>query len=341
LAEVAHRLGADLHGNPSIIVSGVADLSRAKRDEIAVLTDPGRLEEARSSAAAALLVQRRWPELERPQLLCPDGREGLGRLLGLFRAPEPPRRGISAQAAVDPLARIDPTAYVGPFVFIGAGAEVGPGCQIEPSSYVGAGARLGRDCRVGPGAVVGRDCELAAEVVLGPGAVVGHDGFGYYQDRAGWQPVPSAGNVALGRAVTVGANSCVDRGTLASTAVGEGTKIDNLVQVGHNVRIGERALLCAQVGLAGSARIDDDAVLAGQAGVADHRRVGAGARVGAGSGVARDVAPGATVSGYPAIAHPLWLRASTLFARLGQMARQLRELARRVDRLTERVERRE
>jgi UDP-3-O-[3-hydroxymyristoyl] glucosamine N-acyltransferase len=172
--------------------------------------------------------------------------------------------------------------------------------------------------------------ELGGDVVIGPGAVVGFRGFGFYRDRAGWQPIPSPGGVLVGDRAEVGANACIDAGTLGATKVGAGVKIDNLVQVGHNAEIGERSLLCAQVGLAGSVKLGKDCVLGGQVGVADHKRLGDGCRVGAASGVARDVSPGAEVSGYPAIAHRRWLRSSVIFARLGELARRVEQLSDKV-----------
>lgn len=341
LGELAARLEARLCGDPGRAIAGLKELVEAGPHHLAPLFDPSRLEEARRSPAALLiahspLAQR--PELDdRDLLICADGAEALARALALFDpGPPPPPPGVDPRAAVDPTAELHASASVGPFAVVERGAHVGPGARLDPFCYVGRGAEVGPGCHLYPGAVLLERCTLGWGAVLGPGAVVGYRGFGFFRDRSGaWQPIPARGGVALGPEVELGANACADAGTLAPTRLERGVKVDNLVQVGHNGHLGQNALLCAQVGLAGSVRLGAGAVLAGQVGVADHREVGAGARLGAQSGVARDVPPGAEMSGSPAMEHRGWLRSSVLFARLGQMARELARLRRQVDRLLE------
>jgi UDP-3-O-[3-hydroxymyristoyl] glucosamine N-acyltransferase len=209
---------------------------------------------------------------------------------------------------------------------------------VLPFSFIAEGVPVGRDCLIGPGATLLDGSQLDDRVRVAPGAVVGGEGFGFWRDDQGrWQRLLSAGAARLGADVELGAGSCVDRGTLAATEVGRGSKVDNLVQVGHNVSVGEDALLCAQVGLAGSVRVEDGCVLGGQVGVADHRRVGAGAQLAAQAGVASDVPPGARVGGTPAIDERRWLRASVLFSRLAELNKEVRELRREVERLKKEV----
>jgi UDP-3-O-[3-hydroxymyristoyl] glucosamine N-acyltransferase len=339
LGELAARLGVELVGDGALSIDGVADLAEARPGQIAPATDPARLEEACTTAASALIVSRPLEHARAAQLVCADPRRALGLLLELFAEPpglDDQERGVDPRAAVHAAAGVAPTAWVGPFTYVGPGAQVGEGSRVEPFTYVGRGARVGRRCTLGPGATLAAGCTLADDATLAPGAVVGGDGFGFWRDGAGWHRVPSAAAVSVGAGSTVGANSCVDRGTLCDTRVGRGVQIDNLVQVGHNVRVEDGALLCAQVGLAGGAIVEADAVLAGQVGVADHRRVGRGARVGAQSGIVQEVPPGAEVSGTPALPHRLWLRSSVLFSRLADLARQVRALGREVSRLAAR-----
>jgi UDP-3-O-[3-hydroxymyristoyl] glucosamine N-acyltransferase len=340
LKELAGLLRAALHaehGDPACLVRGVAQPADAGPGEVALLTDPDRLEEGRTCRASALVVRRRLPHISTPQLVCDDPSRALGTLLSLFGPVEQRQQGIDPRAAVESSAKVHPTAWVGPFCYVGPNTTVGPATSIEPFCYLGASVQVGARCQLGPGATVGQGCSLGDEVVIGPGAVLGYRGFGFWREGSGWQPIPSGSNVVVGHGVEIGANTCVDRGTLGPTRVERGAKLDNLVQVGHNVSIGKRAMICAQVGLAGSAEVGADAVLAGQVGVADHRRVGRGAKVGAHSGVAHDVPDGDSASGYPAFEHRRWLRASALFKGLAELTQRVRELGRSVGALRQEV----
>lgn len=329
LGELAARLEAELHGDPSILISDVASPENAQSGQVALLTDPHRRSAGRSSRASAFVVRDLQPELEAPQVVCQDPARALGQLLELFQPSPPIRRGVDPRAAVDDTALVDQTAWVGPFCYVGPEVTIGAETTIEPLTYIGPRCQVGQGCRIGPGTTL-MECTLGDDVVIGPGAVVGFRGFGFWREDAGWHPIPSASSVVIEDGVEIGANTCIDRGTLSETRVGQGTKLDNLVQVGHNVTLGRRAILCAQVGLAGSVHVDDDCVLAGQVGVADQRQIGRGARIGAHSGVARDVPEGAVLSGYPAFDHRQWLRSSVLFTRLADLARQVRQLSERV-----------
>ena len=327
LGEIASRLDAELHGDPRLMIHGVAEPRAAAAGHVVVFADRAALDRCPDCEASAAVVRSLTEALTCPQLVCDDPKRALGLLLQMFRptaAPAP--GGVDPRAAVDPTAQIDPAAWIGPFTYVGPGAAIGPGSRVEPFCYVGRDARIGRGCVLGPGVTLLDSCEVGDDVVLGPGAVVGHAGFGYWQDDSGWHLVPSTGTVTIGDGAEIGANTCVDRGTLGATAVGRGVKMDNLVQVGHNSVIHQRALLCGQVGLAGSVQLDAGAVLAGQVGVADHRTVGEGARVGAGSGVAHDVPAGQDMSGYPAMDHGVWLRSSAVFPRLGELMQRIRRL---------------
>ncbi|MCA9665406.1 MAG: UDP-3-O-(3-hydroxymyristoyl)glucosamine N-acyltransferase [Myxococcales bacterium] len=321
LRELAQLTGGTIVGDGDTPVSGVAELSLAGRGHIAPLLDRSRFAEARASQASAFLVARALDaddDEARPQLVCEHSARALAQLIACFGAAREGRAGVDARALVEPGAHIDADAWVGPLAYVGANAVVAARARIEPFAYVGEGAHVGAGTVVAPHAVVLAGAYVGDDVHLGPGAVIGHDGFGYYRDEdgAGWRLVPSAGSVRIEDGVDIGANSCVDRGTLGDTRVGAGSKIDNLVQVAHNVTLGARAMIAGQAGVAGSARLGADVMLAGQAGVSDHRRLGDGVRVGAGSKVLRDVPAGETVSGYPAMPHASWLRVSAWLGRL-------------------------
>lgn len=214
----------------------------------------------------------------------------LAKLIELFFPAPPPQGGIHPSAVVDSGCDIDITV------------AVGPNSVIESNVVIGEGSVIG------PGAVICANSTLGKYVVVGPGAVIGHEGFGFVPMGTEILKIPQVGRVEIGDFVEIGANSCVDRGTIGKTVIGEGSKLDNMVQVGHNAVIGKNVIIAAQTGLAGSTTIEDGAMLGGQVGVADHLRIGAGAKVGGKSGVTKDVGVNKTVSGYPAMSRWQWLR---------------------------------
>ena len=319
LGPLCRDLGLELRGDPGLEVQGITEPAAAGPRDIAALTDPRRLPEAETSQAGALLLREPLAHDPRPQILCEDPSAALGKLLAALMPEEAaPGQGVDAKAVVDPSARVDDGAWVGPLAVVGPQARVGAGSWIYPFCYVGRGARVGENCRLGPGAVLMDGCALDDGVHLAPGAVVGGEGFGFWGGASGWRRIPSQGAVTVGQGSHIGANSCVDAGTLGDTRLGSGVMLDNLVQVGHNCQLHDGALLCGQTGLAGSVTVGEGAVLAGQVGVADHREIGAGAMVGAQSGVAHDVPAGEKVMGYPAVGHRLWKRAVAATTRLAR-----------------------
>lgn len=320
LLELARHIGGELTGGDAAqAITGVDALATAGPTAIAPVLDDALWAEVISSRAGALLVRRARAGLGRAQIASAEPRRALGLLIELYRPPPRWRRGRHPTAVVDEAAAVAEDAYIGPHCVVEAEARVGSATQLEAGSFLGAGVVVGARCRIGPHAVILADCQLDDEVVVAAGAVVGAAGFGHWRDQRGqWQPVASLGSVRIERGAELGANSCVDRATVGATRVGVGTKIDNLVQIGHNVQLGRDVLLCAQVGLAGSVRIEDGAQLGGQVGVADHLTVGRDARVAGGSGVVRGVPGGATVGGYPAMDQRQWLRSSALAARLAR-----------------------
>jgi len=250
----------------------------------------------------------------------------MGRALtavaALFAPTQPVLSGIDAVARIEPDARIAAGVYVGPFAVVGATAHIGARSRIEAGAWIGARAVIGRDCLIGPHAVCYPGVELGDRVVLKAGAVVGGPGFGFVRGPEGHSRVPHLGRCVIEDDVEIGSGSCVDAGSLDDTVVGRGTKIDNLVQIGHNVRLGARCLVMATTGIAGSCRIGDDVVIAGGVGIADHAEIGDGAVVGAKSvvfGPGR-VDAGAVVSGYPARPHRAFLRAQAALYRLAPFA---------------------
>jgi UDP-3-O-[3-hydroxymyristoyl] glucosamine N-acyltransferase len=310
--EVAALTGGELIGSPDATVAGVAALDEAGPSDVSFLASGAYLPYFQSTRAGLVLVAPGFRDVEpgpAARVVVTDPRAAM-RLVAERLAPEPaPEWGIA------------PTA------------RLGRGCRwqgrifVGPGAVLGAGVTLGTDCRVGPHAQIGDGTVLGDRVTVKAGARVGLDGFAFTASPAGPVRVPHRGGCRIGDDVEIGANTTVDRGSVGTTTIGAGTKLDNLVHVGHNVRIGARCLIMAQTGMAGAVVVGDDVAIAGQAGLADHLTVGDRARVAAQSGVIGDVPPGATVSGYPARDHRQMLRQAAALRRLTPWVAALEHLA--------------
>jgi UDP-3-O-[3-hydroxymyristoyl] glucosamine N-acyltransferase len=326
LADLAGLVGGTLHGPPELLITGAATLTTARAGEISFLEHGHLVGRLDTTQATAVLVPR-GVEVRLPAIEVDDVLGAFAAVVCHFR---PPRRGRSV--GVSPLAHVSPTARLGEGVEIHAGAtvgddvELGPGCIIHSGARVMAGCRLGPQVTVYPNAVLYEDTVVGARCVIHAGAVVGAFGFGYKQVNGRNQRSAQLGYVILEADVEVGACTTIDRGTFGPTIIGEGTKLDNLVMIGHNCRIGRHNLICSQVGIAGSSTTGDYVVIAGQAGVRDHVHIGDRAVLGAQCGVPNDVPPETTVLGSPA--RPI-RQQKLIFAaeaRLPEWGRELKEL---------------
>jgi UDP-3-O-[3-hydroxymyristoyl] glucosamine N-acyltransferase len=327
---VARLVHGELIGLEDVELVGVAPLDRAGPGELAFLASSRHLSYLRGSGAGAVLMT---PEFRTAaagpatRIVVADAHTALRAVLAtLYPEPALPW-GVHPSARVGRGARWDGRIAVGPQATLGAGVRLGLDCVVAEGAVIGDGVRLGSRCRVGEHAVLYAGTTAGDRVVIHAGARVGGQGFRFTASGNGGERLRHVGRCVLGDDVEVGANTTIDRGSVGDTVVGAGTKIDNLVQVAHNVRIGSRCVIMAQVGIAGSTVIEDDVILAGQAGLADHLTVHHGARVAAQGGVIGDVPAGATVSGYPARNHRDVLRQSAALRRLSPLVQRLERIA--------------
>lgn len=308
----------------------MAPLDRAGPDALTFFRAATYLAAYRASRAGVVLVSAELagtPGGPATRIIVEDIDHALGQAARAFTPAPPALHGIDSQARIAPDAVIGPEGFVGAFAVVEAGARFGARAVIEAGAWIGRGVLAGDDCHIGPNAVCYPGVQLGHRVALKAGAVIGGPGFGFLRGALTPHRAPQVGGCRLEDDVEIGSASCVDRGSFDDTVIGQGTKIDNLVQVGHNVRLGQRCLVMATVGIAGSCRIGDDVIIAGGAGIRDHVVIGDGATVTAKSVVFGSVRPGVTVSGYPARAHRDFLRAQAALYRLAPIVNRLANTA--------------
>lgn len=333
LGDLAGRVGAQVLGPADLVVTGVADPRLAGPGDLIFLLDEKQLAVVADSAAAAVVVPRAISDLAKPQLVVAKPRLAMARLMALFSAP-PAWTDIHATAVVDPSAVIGVGAALGPYVVVGAGCRVGVGSVLHPHVVLGRDVTIGAGCELLPHVVLYDEVVLGDRVRLHAGTVVGSDGFGYVPDEAGRHlKIPQLGNVIIGDDVETGANVAIDRATFGSTMVGRGTKLDNLVHLGHNDRIGEDCLIVSQTGISGSVTVGDRVTLAGQVGVAGHLTIGDRAMVLARGGVTKDLPAGGVYSGFPARPHKDELRRQAVPQRVEALRAELTRLTARLEAL--------
>ncbi|MHB2025492.1 MAG: UDP-3-O-(3-hydroxymyristoyl)glucosamine N-acyltransferase [Elusimicrobiota bacterium] len=331
--ELARMTGGTLAGDKSCVFEGAKGLSEAGPKDISFLGNQKYIKAAASSDAGCLFLPvsaQNLPVKAKNRIYVDDPQYAFSLVLGLIAdsVAAKPAAIADPKAAINHQARLSPGVGVGAFSVIERGAAIGQDTLIGPQCYIGENARIGRNCRIYPGVVIREDCVIGDRAVIHSGAVIGADGFGFSTDaKTGkHRKIPQIGNVVIEDDVEIGANAAIDRATVGSTIIGAGTKIDNLVQIAHNVRVGRGCLIISQVGLAGSSIIGDRVVLAGQAGVAGHLRIGDGAIVMAQTGIMADIDPGAVVFGSPARPRREAFRLQSLYGRLPEIYEALREI---------------
>jgi UDP-3-O-[3-hydroxymyristoyl] glucosamine N-acyltransferase len=326
---VADLVGGRLLGDGAVTIRTVRPLDRAGPEALSFAISTRYAEELRASRAGAVLVPDALAEAEpgpRTRIVVRDPYAALTRVMGILFPSASVKPGVDATARIGPGSVLGTDVRLGPFVVLGRGVRLGDRCQLAEGVSLGDQVSVGEDTVIGPRVVCYRGSTIGSRVVLKAGAVIGGDGFGYLSGTAGHTRIPHVGGCILEDEVEIGSNTCVDRGSVDDTVVGRGTKLDNLVHVGHNVRLGERCLVMAGVGIAGSTHIGNDVILAGHVGVTDHLVIGDRARVAAKSAVFGDIPAGASFSGHPARAHRQFLRAQAALYRVAPIITELERL---------------
>jgi len=325
---VADLVGGRLFGDGSVCLRGIRPLDRAEPDSLSFATSSRYAADLGSSRAGAVLVPEDLAKGSGPstRIVVSDPYGALVRVIRELYPENAPTPGVDPTARVGAHSVLGPQVSIGPFSVMGEGVRLGARVALAAHVSLGDGVTVGDDSVLGPGVVCYSGARLGRRVVIKAGAVIGGPGFGYLSGPGGHSRIPHVGSCILEDEVEVGSNTCIDRGSIDDTVVGRGTKLDNLVQVGHNVRIGERCLIMAGVGIAGSTHIGNEAILAGHVGVTDHLVIGDRARIAAKSAIFGDVPPGASFSGHPARPHRQFLRAQAAMYRLAPIVDELEAL---------------
>ncbi len=310
-------------GDPEI--TGLNGIEQALPGEITFVANPKYAAAARRTQAAAVIVAENFPAIPAATLRVEDPYLSFALALELFHQPLAYAPGVHATAVIDPTAKIGRGAHIGPYAVIGEDVAIGEDAVLLAHVVIYRGVKIGNHFFAHANAVVRENCRIGDNVLLHNGVVIGSDGFGFAKTReARWHKIPQPAPVVIEDDVEVQANSCIDRASVGETRIRRGVKVDNLVQIGHGSQVGEDALICSQVGLAGSSDIGNRVILTGQVGVVGHCKVGDDAIVTPQSGVAGDIAAGALVSGAPAVDHKLWLKYSAILPKLPEIVRAIR-----------------
>ena len=326
LQEIASRLRARLEPpDADADITGIAAIDTAAPGQITFIANPKYASSATSTRASAIIVEERFPAVNKTTLRSKNPQYAYLLAAELFYKAPVYATGVHPGAIIHPSAKIGPEASIGAGVVIETDVTIGERCVLLPHVVIYRGVTIGNNFFAHSHVSIREYSEIGHNVLLHNGVVIGSDGFGFAKDDNGrWQKIPQAGKVVLEDDVEIQANCCIDRASMGETRIGRGTKIDNLVHVAHNCIVGENSMLCSQVGLAGSTELGKNVLLAGQVGVAGHCKLGDGVIVTAQSGTHGDIAPGSMISGSPAFDHKQWRRSVAIFSRLPELAKAIR-----------------
>ena len=335
---IAGFLGGDIVGDKTVKVHTVSSIEEGKAGSMAYLVNPKYEPFLYTTEASIVLVDRSFtPQREvKPTLVkVDDAGAAVLRLLEMYNAARPQKKGVSERASISPEASLGEGCYVGDFAVIEAGARIGDGCRIYPQVYVGDSVEIGEGTTLYPGVKIYEGCRIGSNVIIHAGAVIGADGFGFAPDEKGeYAKIPQIGNVVVEDNVEIGANTCIDRATMGSTVIRRGVKLDNLIQVGHNVVVGEHTVCASQVGIAGTSKIGRHCMLGGQVGIAGHLTIGDNVQLGSKSGISNNIPEGTVYFGYPALPISRYHRANAVFRNLPELSKTVYRMEKQLNELT-------
>jgi UDP-3-O-[3-hydroxymyristoyl] glucosamine N-acyltransferase len=339
-AQIAGFLKGEIEGNPEIIVNDIAKIEEGKSGALSFLANPKYEHYIYTTKSSVVLVNRDFHpsgEIVATLIKVDNAYEAFASLLNFIAMSKPAMKGIDPTAVIDSSADVGSDVYIGAYAVIGAGCTVGDGCSVYPHVYLGENTLLGKNCIIYPGVKIYHDCIIGEKCIIHAGAVIGSDGFGFApQSENEFMKIPQLGNVILEDHVEIGANSAIDRATMGSTVIRRGVKIDNLVQIGHNVEIGENTVMAGQTGVAGSSKVGRNCMFAGQTGIAGHLKIADGTRIGAQAGIASDIGKENSVYlGTPAMEHKQFLRSFVVFRVLPELRQKIETLERAIKELKE------
>lgn len=330
-SNLAELIGGEVVGDGSVILTGIAPADVASAGDLTFAEKPSYLAAAEAGLASAILVPRGFESATKVLIRVKDARIAIAKVLPLFFPPEKHALGVHTTAVVDSTAQIHATASVGPHCVVGAGVSLGKNSVLMGGNHIGRDSQVGDDVCLHPNVVLYARTQIGNRVSIHAGTTIGSDGYGYVFDQGSHRKMLQVGNVVIHDDVEIGSNTSIDRGALGSTVIGQGTKIDNLVHVAHNVVMGRHCLIMGQVGFAGSTQLSDYVVIASQSGIGGHLKLGAQSTIGAKSGVMRDIAAGETVLGYPSAPDKQAKRQWIAVSKMPDALRRLKTLEKRMN----------
>jgi UDP-3-O-[3-hydroxymyristoyl] glucosamine N-acyltransferase len=335
-ATLARFLQGEIEGDPGITVNTVAKIEEGHAGALSFLANPKYEHYIYTTLSSIVLVNKSFvptAKVEATLIRVENAYEAFASLLRLVDQARPRKKGIHPTAIIETTATIGSDTYIGPYSYIGENCSIGDGSSVYPQAFVGDNTRIGKNCTIYPGVKIYHDCVIGDNCVVHAGSVIGSDGFGFApQSESEFMKIPQLGNVVLEENVEIGANVAIDRATMGSTIIRKGVKLDNLIQIGHNVEVGENTVMAGQTGIAGSTKIGKNCMFGGQVGIAGHLKIADGVKIGAQSGIPGDVGQeNSVLLGYPAFEHKDFIRSHIVFKQLPELSKKLRELEKQIE----------
>ena len=337
LRELADLVDGEVIGDERIIITGINNVEQAKEGEITFISNPKYIPMVDTTHASALIVPRDFRESEKPLLYAENPYLAYAKITSMFHEKKHQGSGVDGNAVIGKNVDIGRDVSIYPFVYVGDNVKIEDRVSLYPGVYIGDDTNIGEDTIIYANVSIREGCKIGKRVIIHCGTVIGSDGFGFARDGKRYHKIPQIGTVQIDDDVEIGANNTIDRAALGKTWIKRGVKTDNLVQVGHNVVVGEDTVLVALVGISGSAEIGGNVVLAGQVGVGGHLKIGDNVTIGAKSGVTKDIAPNQMVSGFPPVPHKEWLKSQISFTKLPKMRKTIKGLESRLEKIEEKI----